>query len=357
MDTTTAEETIQQIFVYLYSLLFILGMIGNILAYSVFSSKRFRKLSFSIYFRTLTLTDSLTLFNVFRKILLFKYLIDLKQNSQFLCSTVYFISYAVPPISSWILGIISLDRMVSILRPTDYVFRNRKNFQIMICFSVIAFNFILYLPILIYSKLETIVESTFLNQTSNSTFLYTVSFDSCSLPDIISVYLDWMDLMNSTLVPFVLMILCTTITIRFLFKSRMKTRASRISTKNSSNVHYTLASTKSTHCNEKNQNNDSIVINNNQNSNNHAISSRDTKFAITSITLNLFFFIFNCPIVLHSILSNYLNLDDFIKFTVVTITSFVYYLNFATIFYINIFVNSIFKIEFYSIFFTCSKKT
>ena len=355
MDTTTAEETIQQIFVYLYSLLFIFGMIGNILAYSVFSSKRFKKLSFSIYFRTLTLTDSLTLFNVFRKILLFKYLIDLKQNSQFLCSTVYFISYAVPPISSWILGIISLDRMVNILRPTDFVFRNRKSFQIMLCSSIIVFNFILYLPILIYSKLETITETV--NQTtSNSSWVYNVSFDSCSLPDKISVYLDWMDLLNSTLAPFVLMILCTTITIRFLFKSRIKTKASRICSKNSS-VHYTLTSTNSTYHNENNQNN-SIIIHNHQNQNQtqHAISSRDTKFAITSIALNLFFFIFNCPIVLHGLLSNYLNLDDLIKFAVITITSFVYYLNFATIFYINILVNSIFKVEFYSIFFSCSKK-
>ena len=140
------------------------------------------------------------------------------------------------------------------------------------------------------------------------------------------------------------MILFTSITIHFLFKSRRTMRAAKshggnaYAAVNQSNDPDKRAKKAKQHTSSQD-------------------STRDVKFAITSFTLNLFFFIFNCPIVTYGLLTNYLNLNSMTNYIISTVTSIIYYFNFATIFYINIMVNSIFKAEFYSVFFSsCSKR-
>ncbi len=79
---------------------------------------------------------------------------------------------------------------------------------------------------------------------------------------------------------------------------------------------------------------------------NRKLARRDIRFAFTSLFLDFIFLIFNFPIVLYLLLSNYISIDDETNDFLYISTSFFYYSNFGVIFYVNYFLNSLFREEF-----------
>ena len=55
--------------------------------------------------------------------------------------------YFAPSVSVWILVIISIDRLLSILRPTRFLFRKRTSYQYLACLLAILFSFLFYFPL------------------------------------------------------------------------------------------------------------------------------------------------------------------------------------------------------------------
>ena len=118
--------------------------------------------------------------------------------------------------------------------------------------------------------------------------------------------LHYIDLVNTTIVPFFIMILSTIITLREVFRSR------------------------------------------NKSSFNTSTKTRDIKFAITSISLNVLFLIFNLPTTLYNIIRFNLISHNLIQLNSIIspIIYLVFHLNYATLFYVNLIVNSLFRKEF-----------
>ena len=279
-------------FAYFYLTSISFGLIGNLLSFLVFSRKQFNNTIFNVYFRLITITDSASVLTQLNYSLKLGFNIDIKLISNLSCKLLDYFIYSSCPISSYILVYISFDRMLNVTCPNEFKLRHNKLIQLSICLFIILFNLIYYLPILFYRKLD--IQSVFQNHTNQTELIR-----KCIYTDNRFIY--WMDLFFSTIIPFIFMCLFTSITIIFLFRSKKRT---------------------------------------------NGISSRDVKFAITSITLNICFFLFLFPLTLFLLLGIYMDLNNDrlyeLKF-IMLLT--IYSINYSNMFYVNLIVNSIFRNE------------
>jgi len=184
--------------------------------------------------------------------------------------------------------------MLNIIRPNQYLFMKKKKLQIVICSVIFLYNTIYYIPQAIYKEYQ--IQANLSNSSE-------IVYKCIGLNE--EKIVDWMDLFNSTIIPFILMIIFTSITVKRLFKSRSKA---------------------------------SIEVNG-------KIKNRDVKFALTSISLNIFFFIFNLPVCIFHVVTHYIVLEDADFSLLNIIILFCFYLNFGIVFYVNFFTNPLFKNE------------
>lgn len=104
-----------------------IGIMLNILAFKVFTRKRFDKLAFVNYFKIKLITDSFILLHLFRGFAEFVLGRNLDNvESTLLCKTVEYSLYVVCSISAWMLGLISFDRFVSIVYYQKYFLIKKK---------------------------------------------------------------------------------------------------------------------------------------------------------------------------------------------------------------------------------------
>jgi hypothetical protein len=290
-------DLIKTIFLSFFPIIYILGFLGNVVSFIIFSQKRFKNTIFDVYFRTLNIiysfTITYTLFDYFN----YQFDANVQTISWLFCRFNLYLIYSIAPVAAYLLVVISLDRMLSTKYPSKYLMRKNKRIQILVCIFFLIYNLIYYIPLAVYQSYE----ETF-NNLTNMTDV------KCTLNDGGVVY--WMDLFNSTLIPFIFMTAFSTITVRHLFKSRL----------NISN----------------------------------RINQKDYRFAITSISMNVCFFVLNSPIVIVPLVFNYVIIDSKLYDLLYVIAIIPYYIDFGLIFYINIFVNSLFRQQFfetiYSIF-------
>ena len=295
---TETKELIITVLVFILPVVLIMGSIGNVFSFIIFSRDKFRKTSFSLYFRVLAFSDSFTLLYIINDIPNVLYGQDLQNRSHFWCKTFRYWLYAIAPVSGWLLVVISLDRMLSIIRPNKFLFLKKKQTQATICCLTLAYNLIFYIPLIVFKDYQA-------QENLNSSNLTEIVYECVDLEE--QNIVNWLDLLNSTILPFLIMVLCTSVTVRRLFKSRSKTTAeAKPNTK---------------------------------------LKQRDTKFAITSVGLNLFFFIFNLPVCVYMVLASFIFFDDVDSKLIFCAVLITYYLNFGVVFYVNILTNSIFRNE------------
>lgn len=109
------NEIIQ--FLYWPSLLIILfGIAGNVFIFIIYS--RLKRVSSALYFRIASLVDLFITLNWLKVFLREKYNINPVNISSFACKSLQFSIYSSGPISDWLQGAISLDRMLNIVYST-----------------------------------------------------------------------------------------------------------------------------------------------------------------------------------------------------------------------------------------------
>ena len=296
--TNETKELIITVLVFILPVVLIMGSIGNVFSFIIFSREKFRKTSFSLYFRVLAFSDSFTLLYIINDIPNVLYGQDLQNKSYFWCKTFRYWLYSIAPVSGWLLVVISLDRMLSIIRPNKFLFLKKKQTQATICCVNLAFNLIFYIPLIVYKDYQA-------QENLNSSNSTEIIFKCVNLEE--EKIVDWLDLFNSTILPFLIMAISTSVTVTKLFKSRSKTTAeAKPNTK---------------------------------------LKQRDTKFAITSVALNLFFFVFNLPVCVLYLLADFIYIEDVDYVLIFCVTLITYYLNFGVVFYVNLVTNSMFRSE------------
>ena len=301
------KELITKVFVLAYSIVLVLGAFGNIFSFIIFSRDKFRKTSFSLYFRVLAISDTLTLFYTINDIQNEVLDLDLKKSSYFWCKTANYWLYSISPVSGWLLVVISIERMLSIIKPNKFLFLKKKQTQATICCVNLAFNLIFYIPLIVYKDYQEIKNTNDTNSTE-------IAYECVDLEELNIV--NWLDLFNSTILPFLMMAICTSITVKRIFKSRAKATAY-------------IKDTSAKH----------------ENAQSYKLKQRDIKFAVTSVVLNVLFFVCNLPSCVFYLVKDYIYIEDVDENLIYSITVLFYYFNFSVVFYVNLLSNHFFRHE------------
>ena len=223
-----------------------------------------------------------------QKALRLNFNISFSNLQNFTCRLIYYFAYVSNSVPQWYLVLISIDRFPSISHSDKFLFKNKSNFNHFLLFQLFSL-FIIIMSICFYSPVLIFQFESFQNNQTNMTEIT----NKCNN---VSLLINIMDLFQSSLLPFILMILIlsTCFTIKKVFESRK-------------------------------------LINKNK--------SKDVKFATLSIITNLIFLAFIMPyfIFIFFTYSANIDTDSFIIFD--SFTFLCLYFQFIDVFFVNICIN------------------
>lgn len=271
------------------------GIIANIISFKVFTREKFKKTSFSVYYQSLAISDSISLLWVYIAFCADRYRLNLL-TTVFLCKYFRTQTHVGRGISSWLLTLISLDRVISLIFPKRFLFLTKKKIQLMVVGCITAYHVLFNIPLLIEMVyIETFVFDSFGNLTTKQ----------ISCLDPANDALIWIVRTNTRIIPFVIMLILTVLTVGLIVRSCRKLESKAVKSEN-------------------------LSINS------------DTKFAITSIVFNVLFIVLNLPV----FILDFLKLDDDLSLVLRNVFNVFYHTSFAMNFFVNLLTNTIFRDEF-----------
>lgn len=294
-----AELKIYILYVLQYSMVVIstVGIILNILTYLVFQRKRFKKTSFSFYFKALIISDILMLVFNYRVFLNILYKISLDNMNQFLCKFLEYTGYIIGSVNVWIVSLILFDRLVSIVFLQRLSFIKTRMFHFGSVLAVITVSALIYIPMPYFR--EFLAPNQESNQSNNSLI--------CWYPGDSSLITYWLDMANMLLGCLLSNNILAIITMFHIYRSRK--RCQRL---------------------------DKSV-------------AKDIKFAINTIVLNIVIFLLQTPVSIILIIVEYLK-DELIVEILFSFGVLLIAIKCSTALLVNLTSNSIFYSEFLKIF-------
>lgn len=280
-------------------LLLLFGVVGSIVGTILLSSKRMKKFPARRIYRFLLIIDAVFLTSQIAEDTMNILGFRLRFLSNIICKLYIYYNFAVAPISAWILVFISIDRCITIAFKR-FIFIRKSWFQNLMIFLIFGYNLSFYSPFLALIELTV----TKINETNETQLSFSCDFTQENLSNVF--YLS--DLVNSTLIPFLLMFLASIVLIYSIIKSRLNI------------LNLALEQDKK-----------KII--------------KDIHFAATILVLNLFFFILNLPICL----ANYFFIDS-IDNLLYYFFIYLFYLSYCVNFYILAIFNSVFQKELFTLF-------
>ena len=311
----------------------LLGFLGNFSTFLVYSRAFFRRTSCGFYLKVLTVTDTVSVIAYVFSYVIHGIGVDPRPHSVLACKMIWFLFFAPCAWSAWIEAFICFDRMAHIIAPSKFSFLNKKEIPRLVVTFIILFNTVLYSPLLHYYD---VIDLGSLNESSmpmaNDSY-QTASCDCTS--ELYAEALSWYDLLNSTLAPCFIMVVCT---IAMLCKIKESRQSIQIRS-NSKASTYTATSRLS------------VISSARHESSRKRREQRDRQFAITSTALCVLFFALNVGIVVFNLLCQYsLVADkDFNLLNGLTLNLFI--ADYSTKFYLYLIVNRHFLFEFKGLLF------
>lgn len=324
MDNS-AIDIIRATLSYSSLFIFLFGLFGNILMFLVFTlSKNLSKLSISTYYRWIALVNLAITFNWIKIFTEYQYhyLIDAQSNST--CIAYIYFSYCIFPISTLTSAAISLDRTAKILFSTRFQILNKKRFQLAVIVIICLYTFVSYFFFSIFGQnisVETfnssLVDKSQPQSPATVQTNQTTIIKYCVMKHRLRHV--FADFINSTVIPFCLMLSSSIATIFHLVRSRNR------------------------------------VVLNNPSADTRRRQQRDTKFGITSIFLNIAFFVMNAPISFLNIITFFTNNQSPSSFphsnpSLEFMFHALYSIDYAFYFYIQLGVNSLVRQELMNVF-------
>lgn len=300
----------------------VLGLIGNTIMLIIFSQHSLRKLTVSAYFRAMAVVNLFINLNLLKIFALLQYGYSLTQQSRFSCKAIMFAIYVSGALSAWYLVAAGIDRLLTIVYPTRFPCIQRERTSRIVILSLAAYNIVFYFHMLIDYDLVLTNAANVSNTTDFFNLTAYKKVGSCKSINENALYIS--DLVNTAILPFSIMLATSLATVVGVFNSRARVRkfASRSNSNNSR-----TAST-----------------------NRVVVKSRDIKFTITMLILNVFFFITNAPnplfnslVIYDSTLFINSDLDDFTG----SLFVIMYYFFYSSTFYVQFAVNSLVRRQFW----------
>lgn len=147
----------------------LIGIASNILAIFVLKKKTLNSYPYSLYWRIMACSDILILLHTFRHWTNFVLDFDLNLVSTFFCKTNDYQPFVASCLSTWLLALISFDRLSAIVYPRRFKTLKKRWFQIILVLILITYSLLVNIQLPIYYRLEE------RNDTMNSTYV-------CHLP-------------------------------------------------------------------------------------------------------------------------------------------------------------------------------
>lgn len=277
----------------------IVGVSGNSLMFLVYyCQSNLRKLSVSAYFRAIALVNILVNLFAINTILIYKANVFLPLLSQSACKAFYFLIIWSGAVTAWLEVVASIDRLLTIVYPNRFRLIQKSSFSFLIISLVLVYNVGIYFKI--------IIEYQF-NVFDNP------EWNSCTCSKAEKKNIDTIDFFNSTVVPFLFMLVSSSATLAGIIRSRRRLRS---------------LSSRLDMATRRRQ-------------------FRDTKFGATLIILNIEFFALNAPRRFFYFLQlwSLFKFDNISPFILHTSLVFLYDLHYAGCFYIQVLVNSLIRRE------------
>nr|QVK45808.1 G protein-coupled receptor [Proales similis] len=285
-------------FIYSAPLIVIIGLTGNTLSLLVFSRRCFRKNCTASYLKALAIVDMIALSQFMTYYFLYKDNWDLKQYSSLTCKFLTLLLFVPPSTSVWLEVFISVDRSVYLTKGQHISFVKRHSY--LVWASIVIVNLLIYSPILINTDIRPDWKFDSLTR----------SFHCRMCRQDLKAWILLVDLLNFSIIPFVIMLVSSIVNVRHIFKSRSRIRRAIQRSSFSQYRH-----------------------------------KRDLQFAVTSLSLNFLFLSFNSPITVVNIITN-LILDSQLTQILFAVSLNIYFTKLALPFLIYLIVNSKFREEF-----------
>lgn len=283
---------IAYIFQYLQIIVATIGIFGNVLTFLVYLRKRLRVYSFSLYIKTMTITDTIILLHSFRHWWAFIGQANLDLVAPFFCSFDEYQSYSATMISLSLLTLISLDRLITVAFPNRFKILKNLYFKIAMILSAVVYSLLLFIDMPLNYTVRDIGPR-------NSTIKL------CLMDTEHNQRVSWINLANLLFINVFLNNVLNVFMVLALFKSRKKiTRA-----------------------------------------NDHTYK-RDRRFAINSIGLNMVSTFCKLLFSVFLLVDNLIELDIIQIQLLFSVTLFFINIDSSASFFINMIVNSVFYEEF-----------
>ena len=305
------KELADYIYYFIYCINF-MGILGNICSFIVFSRPTFAKSSIGVYCKFLALFDLFTLFNLVNGLVAFIIGYSPLNNLTYICQLGFYITVGISPIPGWILVLFSIDQLITVSMTKRFGFIKTKWFQYALIAAVFLFHCGIYSPVVLMVGVHNITDDN-----------GTVLFLSC---DSFTLILPLFYLVESSLVPFTVMVVTTSRIVQLLVQSRRRT-----------------SELGSNHSAESNRSETTTTAKNDQKNSSAIRRARNLKYGFNSVILNILFIILTFPVVVLYIFPQ----DYFLLYNLIdSICMVFFYLNFALHFWVHFTVNSIFRNQF-----------
>lgn len=277
----------------------VIGFCGNLLMFVVYSRPSLIKLSLSTYIRAMAVSYMIINLNCVRISLLinFKWY-DYVNYSEFTCKLLPYLLYLPAPLTAWFEVMATLDRFLTIVYKNRFKFIRKPRFRLLVVLIIITFHCIIY-SFMIFSAKYLRFKNKSLNYCLNM-YIY---------------LLDLIDFIDLAALPFIIMLIFSVATILGVARSR-KNSVNRLAGPVASQNRF---------------------------------KSRDIKFGITLICLNLTFLILNAPNRIDEIfnLTSLIANDNPLNMALMIHgKSIIHDIQYSTCFYIQLAVNNLVRKEF-----------
>ena len=289
----TEENAFNQVMNIITEVVIIIGLIGHVITFIVFSRSTFRKNSIGIYCRTLAIFDSNILSHAVMNLIIIINGYSAAFSSDIACKLYAYVMYALGSMPGWILIAFSVDKLFSLRRVTGTMKRPIIHYSIIT--AIVLIHLTLYIVIPIYLRPVVIPGYGVLCDVSTLSFGETLNI----------VYMA-----ESSIIPFVIMFITSIITIKLLWKSRRQMKTA-------------------------------VNLGNQQNKR----KSRDAMFALTSLTFNILFIVLKMPLLVCLTIG-----FEFINGYVLEFSILFYILNLSIGVFVHFVSNSLFRRELFILF-------
>lgn len=271
------------------------GIVGSVLMLTVYSTKNLRRLTVSVYFRAMSITNLWVNFDSVWQLTEFLLDINTITMSNFSCKTLKFLSYISNALSAWFLVAVSIDRFFTIFNTIRFQIIKKTKFAIGVVIGICVCN------LLIYSQLFFTIRIDVLQISRNN------SLNVCH--EKVGLSFRILDMMISAALPFLFMLFTSIAIMVGIFRTRRR-----------------------------------INITRQGNAQQRLTQLRDIKFSVTIVSLNVTFLLWNAPrpvflFVQYIKLLSYVNVSNLIIMAII----FLFFQNlfFAITFYEQVLTNKI----------------